>query len=61
MKCPKCNTEMIIGVTGYVLKDGVFCKKMPYICRNKDCTNYNKVVKTEYLHLDVTEEGNSAE
>ena len=56
MKCPRCNTEMRIWNSKYVYKDGELFKKLNFSCFNKDCTNYKKIVTSEYIPLEMTEE-----
>ena len=56
MKCPRCNVEMRINSSGYVMKDGKLYKRLGYVCRNKDCTNYGQLVKNDYIPLEVTED-----
>lgn len=54
MKCPKCNTEMRIWNSKYVYKDGQLNKKLNFSCFNKDCTNFHKIVSSEYIPLEVS-------
>ena len=56
MKCPKCEVEMRISKSQNVLKDNKLFRRLTFMCRNKECENYNKEVKTEELELDFVEE-----
>lgn len=53
MKCPKCNTEMRMASKGYVMKGDKLFKKIAYFCRNKNCPDFNKEVKDDYIPLDL--------
>lgn len=59
MKCPLCDTEMIITGSGYVVRGGKFYRKISLSCRNRKCGNYKKVVKEDLTELDVVEENSS--
>ena len=54
MKCPLCKTEMRIKSSSYVQNEGKLFKKMIFTCRNKDCKNFGKEVKSTYLPLEVS-------
>lgn len=54
MKCPLCNTEMRIKSSAYVQNEGKLFKRMIFTCRNKECGNFNKDVKTEYIPLEMS-------
>lgn len=56
MKCPRCNVEMRINSSGYVLRGDKLFKRLGYVCRNKDCSNYGQLVKNDYIPLEVAEE-----
>ncbi len=56
MKCPLCDTEMIISGSGYVTRGGKFYRKVSLDCRNRNCGNYKKTVKEELTELSVTNE-----
>jgi len=56
MKCPLCNTEMVIRSSKYVQNEGHLSVRQIYSCRNKNCSNFGKDVKTVYVPLDVTED-----
>lgn len=56
MKCPLCNTEMIISASGYVVNQGQVSVKQTFSCRNKNCGNYGKAVKSIYIPLSVRED-----
>lgn len=53
MKCPLCNVEMAINASRYKV-DGDNSSEtetklyieQDIVCRNKNCTNFGKVVKT---------------
>ncbi len=61
MKCPLCNTEMRIQSSEYVLNQGKLFAKQILVCRKKDCSNYNKEVKTVYVPLEVSEDSGAVE
>lgn len=54
MKCPLCNTEMVIASSKYVVNEGHLSIRQKFTCRNKNCANFGKTVKTIYTPLDVT-------
>lgn len=56
MKCPLCNTEMRITASSYVMNEGTLSMKQEFICRNKTCGNYNKIVRTQYIPLHYTDD-----
>jgi len=56
MKCPLCNTEMRINSSSYVMNEGTLSMKQEYICRNKTCANFGKVVKAQYIPLHFTQD-----
>lgn len=56
MFCPKCDTEMRIKASEYVLNDGKLFSKQILTCRNKKCSNFDKDVKVIYTPLAVTED-----
>lgn len=56
MKCPLCDTEMIISGSGYVTRGGKFYRKISLACRNRNCGSYKKTVKEELTELSVTNE-----
>ena len=59
MKCPLCNTEMRIKSTDYVTNEGRIYARQILTCRNRNCNNFGKDVKTLYSPLgEVTEDSN---
>ena len=58
MKCPKCDIEAKITSSKLVIKDGKPYQRMEYSCRNKQCSNYNKVFETKDVPLDYITEDN---
>ena len=60
MLCPVCKVEMRIKSSGHVLKkEGEIERlymKQDLACRNPNCTNHEKVVKTIYNELSVSRE-----
>jgi len=56
MKCPLCNTEMRIKTSDYVMNNGVLSARMVLTCRNKECANFGKDVKTIYTPIPVTQD-----
>ena len=56
MKCPKCEIEMRISKSQNVLKSGKLLRRLTFMCRNKECENYNKEVKTEEVELSYVEQ-----
>lgn len=56
MKCPSCNTEMIIVKSGYVIADGKLYRETTRKCRNKNCPQYRKEGATERSELPATTE-----
>ena len=61
MFCPKCDTEMRIKGSEYVLNDGKLFSKQVLTCRNKNCSNFDKDVKVIYTPLAVTEDSEATE
>lgn len=61
MKCPLCNTEMRIKSTSYVSNAGQIYAKQILTCRNKNCKNFGKDVKTQYIPLGNLVEDSNAE
>ena len=61
MKCPLCNTEMRIVSTSYVQNEGKIFSKQIFTCRNKNCSNFGKEVKTVYAPLGNIAEDSNAE
>ena len=59
MKCPLCNVEMRIVKSGYVTNGNKLFTRQTFSCRNKECPNYGKDVKTVYNALKVTEDDNA--
>ncbi len=56
MKCPLCKTEMRIKASSYVMNEGTLSMKQEFVCRNKNCANFGKVVKTQYNPLHYTQD-----
>ena len=56
MQCPLCNTEMRIRTSDYVMNDGKLFARQIFTCRNKNCANFDKDVKTVYEPLTVSED-----
>lgn len=61
MKCPKCNIEMAITASRNVVVDDNTADKETklYIehdlsCRNRNCDNHGKVVKTTRNQLQIS-------
>lgn len=54
MQCPLCNTEMRIKSSDYVTNGSVVSARMILTCRNKQCANFGKDVKTIYTPLNTT-------
>lgn len=59
MQCPLCNTEMRIMATDYVMNNGNLFTRQILTCRNKNCNNFGKEVKTIYLPMQITEDPNA--
>lgn len=57
MKCPICNIEARVEMKPKaVKKEGKYYHKMVFVCRNKECSKYEKEIGTEYTEFEVTEE-----
>ena len=59
MQCPSCKTEMRIVDNKLVRKDGEIKRRMRFICRSKDCANYNKEgipTVSEYYPVEIEDE-----
>lgn len=54
MKCPKCNTEMIITKNRRIFssEEQKLYRDMEFSCRNKKCPNFEKVVDTQRTELE---------
>jgi len=57
MKCPLCQVDMIISKVRYVIdtseEEPKLFLEQDMSCRNKQCTNYEKVVETVRDELPV--------
>ncbi len=56
MLCPKCKTEAKIQKAVNVIKDGKLYRRLHFVCRDKNCTEYEKEVGTEETELPVVKE-----
>ena len=56
MKCPLCNTEGRISKATNVIKDNKLYRRFTYVCRNKECSNYDKEIGEEESQLDAVVE-----
>ena len=56
MLCPKCNVEMRVDESGYVQNEGKIYLKQTFTCRNKNCSNHGKEVKSIYMPLTITDD-----
>lgn len=57
MLCPVCKVEMRITSNKTVRrKDGTYANRLRLSCITPTCENYMKVVKTEYIPLDVVDD-----
>lgn len=56
MKCNLCKTEAKIARSTNVLKGEKLYRRMVYVCRDKNCQNYEKEIMTEDIELEVTKE-----
>lgn len=61
MKCPLCNTQLYISGSGYVTNEGKLFKRLILTCRNKDCKNFKKEVKRQYIPLEASEDTQAEE
>ena len=58
MKCPLCNVDMRITSNTLVRRaDGTYAHRLRLSCPSPQCENYKMVVKTEYIPVDVVDEG----
>ncbi len=53
MVCPLCKTEARISSSTNVLKGGKLYRRMHFVCRNKQCSNYNKEVGIEEVEIPL--------
>lgn len=60
MLCPICQTEMRISNRRYKVKNDDTAEKATqlfavydYLCRKRDCPNYDKVVKEDSQELNI--------
>lgn len=57
MKCPLCSNDMKITSNKFVQRaDGSYAKRLRFSCVSKQCPNFNKVIKTEYIPMEVVED-----
>lgn len=63
MMCPLCKIEMRINATRHVLvdddtpdKETKLFVEQDLICRNKNCTNFQKVVQTVKTQLQLSKQ-----
>lgn len=54
MNCSLCKSELRIGSSVVVEKDGKTVRILKYICANKACPNYGKVLAEK----EIEENGN---
>jgi len=52
MICPSCKLDMIIASSKTVEEDNKKYLIQDFKCRNRNCSNYNKVVKQSKTEID---------
>lgn len=53
MLCPKCSIEARISKSAYVIRDNKLYIRFEYACRNKECSNYDKVIGEEESEVEA--------
>lgn len=56
MKCPLCKTEAKIQTSINVIKGDKLYRRMVFVCRDKNCSNYDKEVGRDEIELEATVE-----
>lgn len=54
MKCPLCNTEAKIQKSQNIIKGDKLFRRMFYVCRDKNCANYEKEIGKVDVECEVT-------
>lgn len=50
MKC-ECGIEARISSAKNIMKNGILYRKNTFVCRNKECRNYEKVICEQYIEI----------
>jgi hypothetical protein len=58
MLCPQCKVEMRLSPPRYRVSNNKLFIVQDYICRSKQCPNYDKVVETRETELEAEIEQN---
>ena len=53
MLCPLCSMEARISKSAYVIRDNKLYIRFEYSCRNKECSNYDKVIGEEESEVEA--------
>ena len=53
MLCPLCSIEARISKSTYVIRDNKLFIRFEYSCRNKECSNYDKVIGEEESEVEA--------
>ena len=53
MLCPLCSIEARISKSAYVIRDNKLYIRFEYSCRNKECSNYGKVIGEEESEVEA--------
>lgn len=53
MLCPLCKIEARISKSAYVIRDNKLYMRFEYSCRNKECSNYDKVIGEEESEVEA--------
>ena len=53
MLCPLCSIEARISKSAYVIRDNKLYIRFEYSCRNKSCSNYDKVIGEEESEVEA--------
>ena len=62
MLCPLCSIEARISKSAYVIRDNKLYIRFEYSCRNKECSNYDKVIGEEESEVEaIVEESKPSE
>lgn len=53
MLCPLCSIEARISKSAYVIRENKLYIRFEYSCRNKECSNYDKVIGEEESEVEA--------
>ena len=57
MKCPRCDFDGQIIKNKLVMKGDKLYRQLTYMCRNKQCTMFNKEIGQQEVEVPYDKEG----